>query len=288
MKPIFLDQKTKEELIKNFTEHLEKIKLSSNTLTYSTNITKENINVAKAKLVIHPTAYLKMMLYVRDTSTEIAWHGTVFKPDDNTYFIEDVFLYPQKLSAATVTTDQKNYNDWCIEVDDNTYNNMRLQGHSHVNFGVTPSGTDTTFYNSILQVLSKNDFYVFMIMNKAGDMFFLIYDLKNNIIYEKQDILVEIRDYNETEDILRLIDTEKEVFCEKPVIPAYNQTNISPYTNPYHHPQTTNPWSTSIGYAYEEDETDIDRIFTELDNKFKNAKLDAPKSKKGKKNNESY
>lgn len=287
MKPIFLNETIKGELIKAFTEHLNKVKLSDSTLTYTTQITNQTKEITRAKIIINSTAFLKMMLYIRDTSTEIAWHGTVFKQNENTYYIKDVFLYPQKLAAATVTTDQEKYNNWCVEIEDEYYDNMRLQGHSHVNFGVSPSGTDLSFYNSILQVLSKEDFYIFMIMNKSGDMHFLIYDLKNNVIYEKQDIDIEVKDPNSNENIMHIIDLEKELYCEKPTVPVWNKgTAVSPYTNPYHRQYESNwgtgsTWGTSTGFY--EDETETDAIFAELDNKFKNAKLEAPKTKKGKK-----
>jgi len=282
MRPIFLDEQNKEELIKTFTTHLNKIKLSTNTINFTAQVQQKTENNTKATLIISPKAYLKMMLYVRDTPTEIAWHGTVIKQNTNTYIITDVFLYPQKLSAATVTTVQEKYNNWCVDLADEQYDHMRLQGHSHVNFSVSPSGTDLNFYDTILQVLNKSDFYIFMIMNKNGDMYFLIYDLENNTIYEKQDINLMLKSAGSEEDIFNTVDAEKAVFCEKPVTPVWNQspTAVSPYTNPYHR-QYPSSWGTTSGFY--EDESETDKIFEELDNKFKNAKLEASKSKKGKK-----
>ena len=284
MKPIKLDKQIKETLIENFTKYLDNAKLSDDMLSYSTKITQTSVNASKAKIVINALAYLKMMLYVRDTSTEIAWHGTVIKEDDNTYHVTDVFLYPQKLAAATVTTDQEKYNKWCEEIDDNTYNCMRLQGHSHVNFGTNPSGTDTNFYDNILQVLPKNDFYIFMIMNKAGDMFFLIYDLANNLIYEKQDIDIilnspEHPDFN----LFNLIDLEKTKYCEKPAPVTSPYACRGGYTNPYHDYWRQTQYASTIVHDEDDFYTETDALYADLDNKFKNAKLQAPKTKKGKK-----
>lgn len=277
-----LDEKTKKELIADFTKYLNSAKLSDNTLKYTNTIT-QTTKTKRATIQISTTAYLKMLLYVRDTTTEIAWHGTVTK-DKDTYLIHDVFLYPQKLSAATVTTDQEAYNKWCEQLDDEHYNSMRLQGHSHVNFGVSPSGTDTNFYNSILQVLPKNDFYIFMILNKAGDSFFTIYDLENNLIYEKTDIDIQIIDKNQ--DILALIKDEKDNYCEKPIPQGwqYREPVVTPYTNPYHE-RFNNPQYTQTGFYMQDNDyemTETDMLYAELDNKFKNATLKAPKKSKKK------
>lgn len=48
----------------------------------------------------------------------------------------------------------------------------------------------------MLQTLGNESYYIFMILNKKGDMWFNIYDLKENAVYEKKDIEILIEDEN--------------------------------------------------------------------------------------------
>lgn len=222
MKYIKINQQTHADLMKKFQTYLETARLTGETLDFKTPISPTRPDLPKAQLYITAEAYVKILLYVRDTSTEIAWHGTVVR-DKNAFLIKDVMLYPQTLAAATVTTDQERYNEWIINLDDNTHNQLRFQGHSHVNFGATPSGTDLDYYNQILQVLPDNDFYIFMIINKPGDMSLFIYDLAENIIYEKADIDFHVINGKTETNILDTIEQQKLEYCTKPVT-TYNST----------------------------------------------------------------
>lgn len=278
MRPIKITEQSKESLLEQFKQYLNNAKLSDNTVKFSVKLTDIlNANTPKAQLHISAHAYAKMMMYVRDTTTEIAWHGTVIRSDNN-YLITNVFLYPQKLSAATVTTDQEQYNKWLEGLDDDTYNALRFQGHSHVNFGATPSGTDLNFYDTILQVLPKNDYYIFMILNKRGDMTFLIYDLAQNLIYENNDIELHIGD--ETENLVHTIDLEKEIYCEKPTIPTYNGQAGNVYSaltgKPYSQPQYTGRWE-------EDYYSETDAILDDIDSRFGKSTLKSKTTKGAKK-----
>ena len=212
MKPILMTEQTKQQLIDEFTKYVNNDRFRGEEINFSRKIILAEDTHQKAKLFIDAAAYLKMMIYIRDSEKELAWHGTVTKRE-NVYYIHDVFLYPQKVGSATVNTDQDKYNEWTENLDDETFNSMRFQGHSHVNFGTTPSGTDITYYNEILNVLSKNDFYIFMIMNKKGEYTVMIYDLADNIIYEKQDIDMHVMLGTNT-DLIKTLTEEKETNCK--------------------------------------------------------------------------
>ncbi|MBQ8043960.1 MAG: hypothetical protein IJ272_07430, partial [Clostridia bacterium] len=236
MQPIKIDENIKQNLINEFTKYINNTKITNNNIYFSTTLPKtlDTTNIARPTLYISALAYAKMMLYVRDTHTEIAWHGTVERnTEKNYYYIKDVFLYPQKLAATTVQTDQTKYNNWLENLDDNTYNNLRFQGHSHVNMGTTPSGTDMQYYNDMLQVLPKNDFYIFAILNKSGDATFYIYDLAANLIYDTADINIKIIT-SQTQDLLKDINNDKEKYCEKPsytyAYPTYTYPNTASKT----------------------------------------------------------
>lgn len=280
MKHIKINDNLKQELIEKFTNYINTTKLSDSRVSFSTNLTTTLAKTEERPTIfVEQTAYMKMMLYVRDTETEIAWHGTVTRDsEDNSYYIHDVFLYPQKLTAATVQTDQDKYNEWIMQLDDDTHNTMRFQGHSHVNFGVSPSGTDLQFYNDILQVLPKNDYYIFTIINKKGDTSWFIYDLEKNTIYDTNDIDIQV--YNNTDsDIIDNITKQKALYCEKPYTVRsntwdrptfYDEENI--YLMNRDVPPTSNKNA----------QVNVDDIYNDIDNKWKNAKLKAKGGKKKK------
>lgn len=297
MKRITLDSNTKQDLLQKFETYLNTAKLSDNRINFSAALTPETNTVEKPTIYISSEAFLKMMLYVQSTPTEIAWHGTVERnTKENYYYIKDVFLYPQTIAAATVQTDQEKYNEWVIDLDDDTANTMRFQGHSHVNFGVSPSGTDLTYYNDILQILPKNDYYIFTIMNKSGDMTWFVYDLEANLVYETKDIDITILGSN-SDDILADIKKQKDDYCEKPVTRTYNYGTMYNNYDRYGYPRTvtktvvTTEQDKELNYYQNRDlpptsediYTDTDDLFNAIDDKFKNSHLILSAPKKNKK-----
>lgn len=275
MKPIFISPEQRTQAIDMFKDYITKLtKCPNGTIAFKTTLNMPiQTNTSKANIFFTQEAYLKTMLYVRDTNTEIAWHGSITR-EKNNFTIHDVYLYPQIVTGGTVNTDQAEYNKWIEELDDDTFNKMRLQGHSHVNFGATPSGTDRDYYNSILNVLNKNDFYIFMIINKSGSMYFEIYDLENNVIYENQDININILTNTNT-DLLKLIDLDKEYYCTKPIPTHPTTCTIHDYACKPTHNYSSSPYYQS---------SEIDQLFEELDAKYKNPTLATTKKKKEKKN----
>ena len=139
----------------------------------------------RAKLIIQLEAWLKMIALISECDKEIAWHGVVRK-DRHTYIIEDILIFPQTVTGATVTSDETEYSLWLAQQPDEIFNKLRFHGHSHVNMGVSPSGVDTTYQDDIIRNL--NDFYIFGIFNKKGDNWCTIYDVEDNIVYEDKDI----------------------------------------------------------------------------------------------------
>ena len=151
----------------------------------------------KAVVFFSEKAYLKMTALVRDFSDEVAWHGTAFRSEDDTkdwYYIDDILVYPQTVTGSTVNTDQEKYQTWLMNHEDDIFNNIRFQGHSHVNMGVSPSGVDTTHQEQILEQLDDDMFYIFMIWNKRNDFFSRIYDMKKNLMFETSDTTIKVLD----------------------------------------------------------------------------------------------
>ena len=102
------------------------------------------------KQLVEPTVYItaeafiKMRTLVDNTDTEIGWYGVVKKYPglQETYVIEDIIVYPQRVTGATCEQDDNKMFEFEMSLTDEQVNNKRFQGHSHVNMGITPSGDD--------------------------------------------------------------------------------------------------------------------------------------------------
>lgn len=273
MKTIKINDQTKQDIITKFTQYINNTKFTDNKITFTTDI--ENTVAATEKkptVYISTLAYLKMLLYVRDTDVEIAWHGTVERNQaQNWYHIKDVFLYPQIIRATTVDTDQEKYQEWLQNIeDDDVFNNIRFQGHSHVNMGTTPSGTDLNMYSNFLQVLPNNDYYIFMVMNKAGSITCLIYDLAKNLIYENADINIKVMTPH-TYDLINTINEEKTKYCEKPVYKPYNYTGKPIYDWEKYYAERDIPSSSK--------QLSVDELLDDIESKYKNPRVTITKKK---------
>lgn len=194
-KPIKLTEALIEQMKAEFAEKLAKLKLSDGHISYTRSLTYEKKDGDGATVLFEPVAYAKMLMLLDRFSDEVAWHGLVERRDDRTFVITDILVYPQEVTGATVDTDQERYQQWILDLikqNDGTFEKMKMQGHSHVNMTTGPSSTDTSFYNSILQQLTDEDFYIFMIFNKRLEHTCMVYDMKNNVMYSNSDITVGI------------------------------------------------------------------------------------------------
>ena len=159
---------------------------------------KKNFDAADQRATIYfsEEAWMKTQALVSGFSNEVAWHGVAARVDGtelNEYVISDVVVYPQTVTGATVEMDEENYAKWIILNDgDERFESLRMQGHSHVNMGTSPSPTDIKHQGEILDQLTDDDFYIFMILNKSGSRWATIFDLKKNVMFENNDITVSV------------------------------------------------------------------------------------------------
>ena len=169
---------------------------------------------------------------VRNCPKEVGWHGFGEWIDDLTFKITDIVVYPQTVTGATVTTDETEYALWLLDISTEDLKTMRFQGHSHVNMACNPSSTDLDLYNKYLASLNKNDFYIFFICNKRGELNALLYDLKTNTKYTKTDLEI----IKET-DMSEWYETVKDYIKEpKPIVRSIPQSNVIGvgFTKDYH------------------------------------------------------
>ena len=151
----------------------------------------------RARIQFTPVAYSKMLALIHGFATEVAWHGIVEKVRDGLFRISDIMVYPQMVTGATVRTDECEYSQWLLSLPDETFNNLRMQGHSHVNMKPSPSPQDMTDQSIILDQMGSDClFYIFMIWNKKLERSIWIYDLEANLLYSTEDIDVSIGEEN--------------------------------------------------------------------------------------------
>lgn len=215
-----------DEIRRAFEEALKGAKLSDGKISF----TKTFGNIQrKANLYFTEIAYLKMLTLVREFDKEVAWHGIAKRCEDeeDAYIISDILVYPQEVTGATVNTDQEKYQMWLMNHDDEVFNNIRMQGHSHVNMSTTPSPVDTSLYERILEQLDDDMFYIFLIWNKRNEKTIKIYDLAKNVLFETLDITVSIR--SENIGIERFLKEAKEMVQNKKTTPITSITKKTPY-----------------------------------------------------------
>ena len=198
---------------------------------FNKNYTLEE-TVQKQTIYITSSAYLQMLQYVLQSSKEIAWHCLVQHPKDNEYVITKCLLYPQTVTGATVTTDQTKYNAWVQDLDDETFNSMKCQAHSHVNMSVSPSTVDLGFYEDLVASLPKDSYYIFLILNKQQAIHAIIYDKAHNMLYTKEDIEVVVLD-SENEHLMDDINADI-----KQYVSEYTPIGFGAYKNTYSYPTT--------------------------------------------------
>lgn len=189
-KPIRITEAFLQEIKKDFEATLRSLKMSDGKVSY----TKQFVWTAKEDdipiLEFTPLAYVKMVSLLQHYSSEVAWHGTVNRDPDNPlhFIIEDILVYPQQVDGTNANTDRQEYTQWLYAQEDEIFNTIRMQGHSHVNMGTSPSPVDLTHQEEILHQLEDDMFYIFMIWNKRLDHTIKIYDLASNTLYEDADI----------------------------------------------------------------------------------------------------
>jgi hypothetical protein len=198
MRHINIPEVNKADVLKAFQKFLNTSRTAEKEIKFNYKLNEfDKTLFPRQKIFFTLKAWYKMTALIDYYAHEVAWHGVVEK-HDNYYLVTDILVYPQTASAAYVESDDDEYITWQLNIDDTIINKVRLQGHSHVNMSVNPSGTDTQLYNTLLQGLHDDGWYIFMIMNKRNETFFEIHDVANNVVYEKADIDIAVLLDNKT------------------------------------------------------------------------------------------
>lgn len=184
----------------------------------------------KATVYMTPEAYFKMLTLLSGFDKEVAWHGVAHRYgediDTDEYIITDILVYPQTVTGVTVDMDEAEYASWLMEnADDERFDNIRMQGHSHVRMPTTPSTTDIHHQETILDMLGEDDFYIFMIYNKNLSKNVKIFDLKKNVMFDNADIDITVLFESETSD--EFLKEAKRLVVEKTYASKYSGSNAT-------------------------------------------------------------
>lgn len=245
-----------ETLKKDAEESLGKLKMSDGSFKFLREFKYEKSfkyekNDRRATITINPVAYGKMLTIIMSQTEEVGWHGVIERTGKDQYLLTDILVYPQQVSAANIDTDEEEYAQWLIGIDDDVFPKMHFHGHSHVNMGVGPSTTDMGHRTKITSQLrpKTDDFYIFMIWNKRLEWSGAVYDMATNTLFDTEDIDVVIPLGNQTAG--ELVGELKEKVTQlrwngtskngvTPMYPRYgtgytaaaSQTTTPPATNP--------------------------------------------------------
>lgn len=132
-------------------------------------------------------AYAKLLAFYNTTwakTYEFMYIGEVdYNKEENIYVMSNVELIPQmKNSMAYCETDDDKYPIWLQEKYPIKYRKyIRFHGHSHVNMGTSPSGTDNQAIFKMMDYV--DDFFIQFIMNLKKEYTLNIYNKELNLIY---------------------------------------------------------------------------------------------------------
>lgn len=192
-KPICVTEDVIAQLTAEFTAAVRSMKSSDGTINYRRCIDYGKDDRRKVNVVFEPEAYFKMLALVQNFTTEIAWNGTVRRTSPNTFIVTDILVYPQFVAASTVDTDQEKYQAWMNDLDDDTINSLRFQGHSHVNMSAYFSDTDQRDHASHIAAFNRDDqFFIFMVINKRLEFKIKVFDMASNTLFEDDSVDVRI------------------------------------------------------------------------------------------------
>lgn len=228
MKPIVLTQAAKDNALEIFKKLLES---ASGDTDLKINITTETLlkeqGVEKPTVFVSATAYIKMTTLINSSDKELAWYGVATRVNKN-YFIADILVYPQTVTAATVDADEEKCAKWFMELPDDVINNLKFQGHSHVTMTASPSGRDTSNWQKFVNLLKPDEFYIFCIGNKRNEFYWNIYDKSINVFFENRDItMVVVDDKGNSLSEWAKESIKKHIVTETPAVTSFGQTQLN-------------------------------------------------------------
>lgn len=198
MKPIKISEDTKIKLFQKFVEkfkkELDNFESNVNETKFSFSFSVDDVAKEKVTILFSQSAYLRMQALVDFFDTEVGWYGLVDKISDKLYRVYDVKVCKQYVDGAKVDTEDDDTLEFFNSLTDDEAEHMHFQAHSHVKMGTGASSVDLQNQADVVHNMGKSGYYIFQIWNKNNDINTYLYDLDNNIFYDKKDIIIEVED----------------------------------------------------------------------------------------------
>jgi hypothetical protein len=135
-------------------------------------------------------AWTKMWKIVELCPEEVGWLGMVDKTETGDYLITEIFLLEQEVSGVTTDIESDAVANLAVDLESRGLDSTKLRfwGHSHVNMGVSPSGTDE---NQTNEYIEHCDFFIRGIYNKKMEAKVDVFDMNHKLVYQKVDHAVK-------------------------------------------------------------------------------------------------
>src|SRR5690606_15493157 len=126
----------------------------------------------KLTIDIIPELQIKQALELM-AGNEVSWYGIIDEEGDN-FRLTQIEFPPQENSPTFVTTNDEKLPAWQFEkfISKQLANKVRLHGHTHPSFGVTPSATDMAQFNTLMQEVP---YMIQFIINKQLQITCILY-----------------------------------------------------------------------------------------------------------------
>ena len=170
-------------------------------------------------IAIDRAALEQARYFVQACKDECQWFHRVKKivKGERVYYrLYDIYIPKQKVTGATVQTDAETFAELANEVKEKTggynaefneiFKSLGCWSHSHVNMGVSPSGTDNDQFKDQIKTAVENENkepQVMLIFNKSDVYFSRVYDFDLGLLFENVPLIVnEDIDYSYINDAI--------------------------------------------------------------------------------------
>lgn len=148
----------------------------------------------KAKVLLTPKAYSKILTLIMFFNKEVSWRGVARREaaDTPTFTVEDIVILPQLSNGGYVTNDDDELFQWEKATPLELQNSLRLHGHSHVFAPAVPSHPDDVHRDKIAGQIGTGDFFIFTIWNKRLRQSTKVYDGETDTFYDSDEVILDM------------------------------------------------------------------------------------------------
>jgi hypothetical protein len=260
-RPIRATEKDIRDFLETITSSLKKEKIIEKSVSFSMSMQKDD---RKATIIFSQKAWIKMFGLIDGFDKEVQWHGDVSRFGEDMFLVEDIITFPHTASSATVESDQEEYEKWQDGFTDEEFEKIKLHGHSHVNMDVSPSVVDMKYRSDVINNFfepqeGEDQFYIFLIFNKRRQFSGQIFDLKNNALYNSDEIFIDVLMDDHSLLTSFVADTKKIV--KNPPIPTTTYQTKNGANPPQTQPPTAKGASTPNGKGFYPAQDGVDPRF---------------------------